>query len=120
MSGDAYCEITKYMDEHFDPEQVSTKMKDYFRTYILCRDGSPEIGFDTDGTYFWYVRVPGYTCANIRFNRNDTIREIVLTRRGGLFAIDHQETVYKNADELERKLNELFVGKKIEKLEYDE
>lgn len=115
------CEVTEYMDKFRDPEQMPSDPKylSWHRTYILSHEGKPKIGEYNDEEYankyyFWWVRIPGYTCANIVFNKSDdTVYKIGLTRRGGLFAIDHQETAYLNPDKLEKELNEMFVGKKL-------
>lgn len=112
-----YCEITDEMDKHFDPRQVGERSKSYFRTYVYSdKDDKPVRGtyIEDDDEYFWYLRVPGYTCANVAFNsKDDTVNRIVLTRRGGAFANADLETVYVNPDKLEKALNKQFVGKKI-------
>lgn len=83
MSNDLVCEITEYMN-----------------TYILTKDGV-------------LLGIPGYTCADVIFNRkDDTVDEIVLTRRGGAFS-DGMETMYLNPDRLEKELNQMFKGKKV-------
>lgn len=117
-----FCEVTVYMDKFRDPRQMPTDPErlSWHRTYIMSNDGKPDIGEYDDGVdkekyYFWWVRIPGYTCANIVFNRSDdTVAEIILTRRGGGYAEDHMETQYVDPDKLEKELNEKFVGKKLE------
>ena len=112
------CEVTEYMDKFRDPKQIPKKYESWHRTYIMSKDGKPEIGEysdpkDSEKFYFWWVRIPGYTCANIIFNRkDDTVAQILLTRRGGGFA-GGQETAYLNPDKLQKELNEKFVGKKL-------
>lgn len=119
MKNDIYCDVTEYMDKFRDPKQIPESVQDYQRTYILGYDGKPRIGEYSDEEnrkeyYFWYVGIPGYTCANIVFKRSDdTVEKIVLTKRGGLFAASGQETSYLNPDKLEKELNEKFVGKKL-------
>ena len=84
----------------------------------MSKDGKPEIGEyddpkDRENFYFWWVRIPGYTCANIVFNRkDDTVAEILMTSRGGAFA-GGEETMYLNPDKLQKELNEMFVGKTL-------
>ena len=115
MCNDLVCEITEYMYKFRDPKQCNLE---YMNTYILTKDGKPEIGTynndkDNEKYYFWYLRIPGYTCANIVFNRkDDTVDEIILTRRGGAFS-DGTETMYLNPDKLEKELNKMFKGKKV-------
>lgn len=112
------CEVTEYMDKFRDPKQIPEKVRDWHKTYIVAKDGKPEIGTYTEGKdfdkyYFWWVRIPGYTCANIVFNKSDdTVAEIILTERGGAFA-GGQETQYLNPKKLQKELNEKFVGKKL-------
>lgn len=115
MCNDLVCEITEYMDKFRDPKQCSFE---YMNTYILTKDGKPEIGTynndkDNEKYYFWYLRIPGYTCANVVFNRkDDTVDEIILTKRGGAFS-GGMETMYLNPDKLEKELNKMFKGKKV-------
>lgn len=121
MTGNIYCEVTEYMDKFRDPKQMPTDPEclSWHRTYIMSHDEKPDIGEYDEGKdkekyYFWWVRIPGYTCANIVFNKSDeTVAEIILTRRGGAYAEDHMETQYLNPDKLEKELNEKFVGKKL-------
>ena len=115
------CEVTEYMDKFRDPKQIPESVKDWQRTYIMSSRNDkhkPDVGEydgkDKEKYYFWWVRIPGYTCANIIFNKSDdTVAEIRLTRRGGGFAEIGQETSYLNPDKLEKELNEMFVGKKL-------
>lgn len=115
LSTELACEITEYMDKFRDPKQCSL---DYMHTYIFTKDGKPVIGTYTDDEYnekyyFWYLRIPGYTCANVIFNKkDDTVDEILLTRRGGAFS-GGMETMYLNPNKLEKELNKLFKGKKV-------
>lgn len=115
---DIRCEVTEYMDKFRDPKQISKDHMNFIKTYIMSKDGKPEIGEysdpkDKENFYFWWVRIPGYTCANIVFNRkDDTVAEILMTRRGGAFA-NGEETMYLNPDKLQKELNEKFVGKKL-------
>lgn len=115
MSKDLVCEITEYMDKFRDPKQCS---REYMTTYILTKDNKPVIGTynndkDNEKYYFWYLRIPGYTCANLVFNKkDDTVEEILLTRRGGAFS-DGMETMYLNPNKLEKDLNKMFKGKKV-------
>lgn len=115
MGTDLVCEITEYMDKFRDPKQCNLK---YMNTYIFANDGKPVIGTYTDVEYnekyyFWYLRIPGYTCANVVFNRkDDTVEEILLTRRGGAFS-GGMETMYLKPNKLEKDLNKLFKGKKV-------
>ena len=115
---DIRCEVTEYMDKFRDPKQIPKGYESWHRTYIMSKDGKPEIGEysdpkDKENFYFWWVRIPGYTCANIIFNRkDDTVVGILLTERGGAFA-GGQETAYLNPDKLQKELNEKFVGKKL-------
>ena len=115
MKKDLVCEITEYMDKFRDPKQCNLK---YMYTYIFTKDSKPVIGTyndveDNEKYYFWYLRIPGYTCANVIFNKkDDTIEEIILTRRGGAFS-DGMETMYLNPNKLEKELNKMFKGKKV-------
>lgn len=115
ISTELVCEITEYMDKFRDPKQCNLK---YMNTYILTKDGKPVIGTynnekDDEKYYFWYLRIPGYTCANVVFNKkDDTVEEILLTRRGGAFS-GGMETMYLNPNKLEKDLNKLFKGKKV-------
>lgn len=112
------CEITEYMDKFRDPKQIPEEVRDFHKTYIMSKDGKPEIGEyndpkDRENFYFWWVRIPGYTCANIVFNRkDDTVAEILMTKRGGAFS-GGMETQYINPNKLQKELNNLFVGKKL-------
>lgn len=118
MTTNLVCDVTVYMDKFRDPKQIPMKYERFMRTYILGEDNKPEIGEyndpeDRDKFYFWWVRIPGYTCANIMFNKSDdTVVKIVLTRRGGSF-VGGQETMYQNPDKLEKELNQMFVGKTL-------
>lgn len=115
MKKDLVCEITEYMDKFRDPKQCDFE---YMTTYILTKDNKPVIGTynndkDNEKYYFWYLRIPGYTCANVVFNKkDDTVEEILLTRRGGAFS-DGMETMYLNPNKLEKELNKIFKGKKV-------
>ena len=115
MSKDLVCEITEYMDKFRDPRQCNFK---YMNTYIYTKDNKPVIGTydnvkDNEKYYFWYLRIPGYTCANVIFNKkDDTVDEVILTRRGGAFS-GEMETMYKNPNKLEKDLNKIFKGKKV-------
>ena len=128
LSTELACDVTVYMDKFRDPEQMPKDKVhlEWMRTYIMSRDGKPEIGhYDSDPEYaekfyFWWVRIPGYTCANIVFNKSDdTVAKIVLTRRGGGFA-GGQETMYLNPDKLEKELNKMFVGKTLKYWSFDD
>ena len=71
MRKDLVCEITEYMDKFRDPKQCDFE---YMNTYIYTKDGKPVIGTynddeDNEKYYFWYLRIPGYTCANVIFNK---------------------------------------------------
>ena len=115
MRKDLVCEITEYMDKFRDPKQCNLE---YIHTYIFTKDGKPVIGTynddeDNEKYYFWYLRIPGYTCANVIFNKkDDTVEEILLTRRSGAFS-DGIETMYLNPNKLEKDLNKMFKGKKV-------
>ena len=115
MSKDLVCEITEYMDKFRYPKQCNFK---YMNTYIYTKDNKPVIGTydnvkDNEKYYFWYLRIPGYTCANVIFNKkDDTVDEVILKRRGGAFS-DGMETSYLNPDKLEKDLNKMFKGKKV-------
>ncbi len=112
------CEVTEYMDKFRDPKQIPEEVRDFHKTYIMSKDGKPEIGEyndpkDRENFYFWWVRIPGYTCANIVFNRkDDTVAEILMTKRGGAFS-GGMETQYINPNKLQKELNKMFVGKKL-------
>jgi len=112
------CEVTEYMDKFRDPKQIPEEVRDFHKTYIMSKDGKPEIGEyndpkDRENFYFWWVRIPGYTCANIVFNRkDDTVAEILMTKRDGAFS-GGMETQYINPNKLQKELNEMFVGKKL-------
>ena len=115
MGKDLVCEITEYMDKFRDPKQCNLE---YIHTYIFTKNGKPVIGTynddeDNEKYYFWYLRIPGYTCANVTFNKkDDTVEEILLIRRGGAFS-DGMETMYLNPNKLEKELNKIFKGKKV-------
>ena len=116
MKKDLVCEITEYMDKFRDPKQCDFE---YMNTYIYTKDNNkPFIGTynddeDNENYYFWYLRIPGYTCANVIFNKkDDTVDKILLTRRGGLFS-GGMETAYLNPNKLEKDLNKMFKGKKV-------
>ena len=112
------CEVTEYMDKFRDPKQIPEEVRDFHKTYIMSKDGKPEIGEyddpkDRENFYFWWVRIPGYTCANIVFNRkDDTVAEILMTKRGGAFS-GRYATQYLNPKKLQKELNDMFVGKKL-------
>ncbi len=112
------CEVTEYMDKFRDPKQIPESEFNWVKTYIMGKNGKPEIGEysdpkDKENFYFWWVRIPGYTCANIVFNRkDDTVAEILMTKRGGAFS-GRDETMYLNPVKLQKELNEKFVGKKL-------
>lgn len=112
-SCDLRCEVTEYMDKFRDPKQIPGPEFNWVKTYIMSKNGKPEIGEyfdpkDKENFYFWWVRIPGYTCAYIVFNRkDDTVAEILMIDRGG------DETMYLNPVKLQKELNEKFVGKKL-------
>ena len=117
-------EITRVMDEHVN-EKWQCKSNDYkFNVYVYSKkndEGNLEpITFDvTDKLYGMYLRYPGYTCGNIRINKEDrTIHSIVLTRRGGAFS-GGDETVFNNPDKLEKILNDKYRGKRITDIPFD-
>lgn len=111
-------EITRLMDEHV------SKKREYFCVYVYSKKndkGNLEpIIFDvTDKLYGMYLRYPGYTCGNIRINKEDkTIHSIVLTRRGGAFS-GGDETVFDDPDKLEKILNDRYCGKRITDIPFD-
>lgn len=102
-------EITRYLDTQIKPKDKC----DIFYVYIYTKDGVPE-KFDVNkDQYCWFLRYPGYTCANIVFNKSDdTIDRVVLTHRGGLF-VGEDETVFIDPDKIEKELTEKYKGKTI-------
>ena len=103
-------EMTKYMDSHVNE---SDKCKGFYVYILEGKDGKPST-FESDNEYGWYVRYPGYTCANVFFSKKDnTVLEIKLTRRGGGFSGGH-ETVFDDYKKLQKDLNEMFVGKTMD------
>ena len=101
-------EITEIMTKHIK----STSKIDKFEVYILGnrKDNKPdEVHYD-NGEYLWFLRYPGYTCANIIFNKDKSIKEIIIVHRGGAFSPD-DETIFEDPDKLEKELNKQFKGK---------
>lgn len=102
-------EMTKYMDSHVNE---SDKCEGFYVYILEGKDGKPSI-FENNDEYGWYIRYPGYTCANVFFSKKDnTVLEIKLTRRGGGFSGGH-ETIFDDYKKLQKDLNEMFVGKTL-------
>lgn len=106
-------EITKYLDSH---TVEKTMMENGMYNYISEsseENGKPSVLEINDEEYIWYIRFPGYTSGNIIFNKADnTVKGIVLTRRGGGFSGGH-ETVYDDPIKIEKYLNETYKGKTL-------
>lgn len=105
-------ELTRLMDEWVRPEE---KVEDDFPYVYIFTDEEGKISVFEDGDeYGWYVRFPGYTCANVRFDRRtNLVSRIVLVRRGGAYRENGDETVFRDPEELERVLNDTFRGKSL-------
>lgn len=105
-------ELTRLMDKWVKPEEKVDE--DFPHVYIFTDTGGKISVFEDGDEYGWYVRFPGYTCANVRFDmRTNLVTRIALTRIKGGFRNGY-ETVFTNPDELERVLNDTFVGKSLE------
>ena len=51
--------------------------------YIFEHNGVPDT-FETDTEYGWFIRYPGYTCANVVFDKaTKTVKEFNITERDG-------------------------------------
>lgn len=101
-------ELTDFLDEY-----VADKWKvDEFHVYVFDREGVPETFSNEEGTYGWYIRYPGYTCANAIFKEeDDTLIDFRLILSS---AFDGNQTVFAtDPDELEKMVLEKFKGKKI-------
>lgn len=117
-------EITRLMDEHVSEKWQCKNGDNKFHVYVYSKKNDegnlePIIFNITDKIYGMYLRYPGYTCGNIRINKdNKTIHSIVLTRRGGAFS-GGDETVFNDPDKLEKILNDRYCGKRITDIPFD-
>lgn len=119
-------EITRLMDEHIKDNWKSKSLDFSLNVYVFSKkndNGEREpvvLGSDNEETYVWFLRYPGYTCGNIIINKKDnTIKTILLTRRGGAFS-GGDETVFNDPDKLEKILNDKYRGKQITNIPFDE
>ena len=107
-------ELTRLMDKWVKQEEKVDE--DFPHVYIFTDEEGKISVFEDGDEYGWYVRFPGYTCANVRFDRRtNLVSRIVLVRRGGGFKNDN-ETVFRDPEELERVLNDTFRGKSLKEL----
>jgi len=116
-------EITRLMDEHVSEKWQYKNGDIKFHVYVYSKKNNegnlePIIFNITDKIYGMYLRYPGYTCGNIRINKDNTIHSIVLTRRGGAFS-GGDETVFNDPDKLEKILNDRYCGKRITDIPFD-
>ena len=102
-------ELTDFLDEYVD---AKWNYEDQFHVYVFDREGIPEAFSNEEGTYGWYIRYPGYTCANAIFNEeDDTLVDFCLIRSP---AFGGNQTVFNtDPEELEKIVLEKFKGKKI-------
>lgn len=103
-------ELTRLMDEWVKPEERING----FHVYIYSDSDGEPYSYEIGDTYSWRVRFPGYTCANVVFDKEtDAVIEVVLVKRGGAYRENGDETVFRDPDELERVLNDTFRGKSL-------
>lgn len=102
-------ELTKFMDKNI---KESSKYKGFYVYILEGKDGKPDV-YEGDDFYGWYIRYPGYTCANVLFSKkDDTVIKINITYRGGGFS-GGNETIFIDPKKLKKELEEKFKGKKL-------
>lgn len=103
-------ELTMFLDEYIRDD---CKHKGY-HVYIFEHDGVPDT-FETSTEYGWFLRYPGYTCANIVFDKKtNLVVDFFVTERGGYFEIQGLGTVFKIPSlELTRLVLNKFKGKPL-------
>lgn len=100
--------MTRMMDQYVRP--VEDVNDDYYHVYIFEYDEKPDT-FHDEFTYGWFVRIPGYTCANVHFdNKSKLFSHIDLIRRkdGGM--------VFDKPEELKALIDKTFAGKTEEEM----
>lgn len=71
-------ELTMFLDEYICDD---CKLEE-FHVYIFEHGGVPDT-FETSTEYGWFIRYPGYTCANIIFDKiTKTVKDFYVTDRG--------------------------------------
>lgn len=72
-------ELTIFLDEYVSDD---CKCEGYY-VYIFEHNGVPDT-FETDTEYGWFIRYPGYTCANVVFDKaTKTVKDFTITERDG-------------------------------------
>lgn len=105
-------DLTMLLDKHVDDKLRPGFTRAYLHTYIYTSDRkTPEI-FQDGENYGWYIRYPGYTCANIVFNKDDEVIDFKFIRIPNCFGTG-KDTIFDDPDELEKLILEKFKGKKI-------
>lgn len=101
-------ELTKLMDKYVRP--ADDVNDDYYHVYIFVHDGKPDT-FHDEFTYGWFVRIPGYTCANVHFdNKSKLFSHVDLIRR------KDGSMVFGNPEELKTLIDKTFAGKSEEEM----
>lgn len=104
-------EFTKYLDTKL---KNSSKV-DGFYTYINSIHGIPTTFEVNEEECGYYIRYPGYTCANVIINKFDKIiKRVFITRRGGAFENGDEMVFEGDPKKFEKELNKLFIGKRFE------
>lgn len=84
-------ELTKMLDDYV----IEDEKYDGSHVYIMQHGGEPDTFEDKD-TYGWFIRYPGYTCANVIFDKKtNLVVDFFVTERGGNFKIQGLGTVFK-------------------------
>lgn len=103
-------ELTKMLDEYVREDEKY----DVSHVYIMSHDGEPDTFEDSD-TYGWFIRYPGYTCANVIFDKKtNLVVDFFVTERGGIFETQGFGTVFKIPSlELKNLVLKRFKGKPL-------
>ncbi len=103
-------ELTKMLDEYVREDEKYGES----HVYIMSHDGEPDT-FEDKYTYGWFIRYPGYTCANVIFDKKtNLVEDFFVTERGGSFAIQGLGTVFKIPSiELKNLVLKRFKGKPL-------
>ena len=84
-------ELTRFLDEYINEDD---KLEEY-HIYIMQHNGIPD-SYETSDEYGWFIRYPGYTCANIIFDKTTKcVKDFFITERdnnlGTIFRIPSLE-----------------------------
>ena len=101
-------ELTRFMDKYVKKGEKWDE--DFPYVYVYTEEGKP-CAAEFEDSYSWFIRFPGYTCANVLFDKESSkVLEISLIYRD---LDEEHKTVFKNPRKLERLLRMKFIGKHL-------